>query len=122
MEPCPSPFNLARHVLQAGLAAPDKTALAEPGPPRETRWRYARLTRAVRGMAGGFRAAGLRPGDRLLLRLGNTADFPIAFLGAIAADIAVPVSKLTQLTSTPIASSYIPCTLANWNGIGHSRK
>jgi len=101
MEPCPSPFNLARHVLQAGLAAPDKIALAEPGPPRETRWRYARLTRAVRGMAGGFRAAGLRPGDRLLLRLGNTADFPIAFLGAIAADI-VPVPTAEGLTAPEI--------------------
>src|SRR6056300_31673 len=41
---------------------------------------------------------------------------------AIAALIAVPVSKLTQFTFTPISFSYVPICFAYSNGIGHSRK
>jgi acyl-coenzyme A synthetase/AMP-(fatty) acid ligase len=99
--PCPTPFNLADHVLAAGRRDPEKIALAVLGPARAERWSYARLTRAVLGMAGALRAEGLTPGDRVLLRLGNTVDFPVAFLGAIAADI-VPVPTAAGLTMPEI--------------------
>ena len=83
MHPCPSPFNLADDVLTAGRATPDKIALAVLGPAGAERWRFARLEGAVRATAGGLRALGLAPGARVLLRLGNDAHFPVAFLGAI---------------------------------------
>ena len=98
MQPCPAPFNLARYVLAAGRATPDKVALAILGPSRAERWRFADLEAAVLGMAGGLRARGLAPGDRVLLRLDNTPDFPVAFLGCIAAGL-VPVPTAAGLTA-----------------------
>jgi acyl-CoA synthetase (AMP-forming)/AMP-acid ligase II len=99
--PCPAPFNLADHVLSATPRDPEKIALAVLGPARAERWSYGRLTRAVRGMAGALRAHGLQPGQRVLLRLGNTVDFPVAFLGAVAADL-VPVPTAAGLTEGEI--------------------
>ncbi|EPX78440.1 class I adenylate-forming enzyme family protein [Salipiger mucosus] len=100
--PCPAPFNLAAHVLRAGAAVPDKIALSIVKPTGAERWSYARLTAAVRGTATGLLREGLVPGDLLLLRLGNTVDFPIAYLGAIAAGI-VPVPTSSQLTEKEVA-------------------
>ncbi|MGR3824544.1 MAG: class I adenylate-forming enzyme family protein [Salipiger marinus] len=100
--PCPEPFNLAAHVLAAGAATPDKVALAILRLTGAERWSYARLTAAVRGTATGLLQAGLSPGDILLLRLGDTVDFPIAYLGAIAAGI-VPVPTSAQLTAPEVA-------------------
>lgn len=106
MQPCPTPFNLADYVLQAGRRTPDKIALAVLGPARAERWSYGRLNAAVRAMAGGLRAAGLTPGARVVLRLGNDAHFPIAFLGAIAAGL-VPVPTAEALT-TPELDRMLP--------------
>ena len=94
-------MNLAEHVLRAGEARPDKLALSVVGAARAERWSYARLIRAVRGTATGLLQAGLRPGDRLLMRLGNTPGFPVAYLGAIAAGI-VPVPTSAMLTGREI--------------------
>jgi acyl-coenzyme A synthetase/AMP-(fatty) acid ligase len=96
-DPCPSPFNLADYVLSPADRVPDKIALAVLGTSRAERWSYARLQRAVLGMAGALTAEGVRPGDRVLLRLGNTVDFPVAFLGAVAAGL-VPVPTAAGLT------------------------
>lgn len=73
-------------------------------------WTYARLTAAMRGVATGLRDLGLAPGDRMLMRLGNTPDFPISYLGAIAAGIIpVPTSdKLTAPEVTRIAAEIKP--------------
>ncbi|WP_238366588.1 class I adenylate-forming enzyme family protein [Mesobacterium pallidum] len=101
--PCPKPFNMAAHVLAAGAAAPDKIALEVLSGDAPLRLSYAELIRAVRGTAGGLLAAGFRPGDRLLMRLGNTVDFPIAYLGAIAAGI-LPVPTSSLLTSEEVAA------------------
>ena len=100
--PCPAPFNLAAHVLRRAGDLPDKVALAIIGPARAERWQYARLKRAVLGTGSGLLQAGLRPGDRVLLRLGNTVEFPIAFLGAIAAGL-VPIPTSAQLTAREVA-------------------
>ncbi len=99
--PCPSPFNLAAHVLAPAADIPDKIALAVVTPAGAERWNYARLERAVRGVAGGLTAMGLPSGAPVLLRLGNTVDFPIAFLGAIAAGL-MPVPTSAQLTAEEI--------------------
>lgn len=95
--PCPAPFNLAAHVLAAADRVPDRIALQVVRPQGAERWSYARLQTAVRGTGAGFLAMGLRPGDRVLMRLGNTVDFPVVFLGAIAAGL-VPVPTSGQLT------------------------
>ena len=99
---CPAPFNMAEHVLAAGLATPDKIALAVLRPSGAERWSYARLRAAVLGTGAGLLAAGLAPGDVLLMRLGNTVDFPVAYLGAIAAGI-VPVPTSSQLTEREVS-------------------
>lgn len=101
MMACPKSFNLADYALHAGRALPDKIALAVLGPARAERWSFARLEGAVRAMAGGLLAAGLVPGDRVLLRLGNTAEFPVAFLGAIAAGV-IPVPTAEGLTTAEL--------------------
>ncbi|MFC0159584.1 class I adenylate-forming enzyme family protein [Mameliella alba] len=99
--PCPAPFNLAAHVLAAGETTPDKIALSVVKPSGAQRWSYGRLIAAVRGTATGLLQAGLEPGDILLMRLGNTVDFPIAYLGAIAAGV-VPVPTSSQLTAPEV--------------------
>lgn len=100
--PCPHPFNLAAHVLGRAKDQPDKIALAVLSLSGADRWSYARLESAVLGTATGFLRAGLRPGDRVLMRLGNTVEFPIAYLGAIAADL-VPIPTSSQLTAPEVA-------------------
>jgi acyl-coenzyme A synthetase/AMP-(fatty) acid ligase len=100
--PCPAPFNLAAYVLGRAEELHDKTALAVIGPSRAEQWSYARLEAAVRGTATGFLAHGLQPGDRLLMRLGNTIEFPICYLAALAADI-IPVPTSSLLTAPEIA-------------------
>ncbi|UWQ17560.1 class I adenylate-forming enzyme family protein [Jannaschia sp. M317] len=91
-------FNLAAHVLGPGRARPDHPALIVPGTLRLT---HAALLRAVEARAGGFRARALPQGARILLRLGNTPDFPITYLAACAAGL-VPVPTSAQLTASEI--------------------
>jgi len=100
--PCPAPFNLARHVLTRGDASPDKIALSVLGAARSDDWSFGALEQAVRGTGTGLLNAGLKPGDIVLMRLGNTVDFPIAYLGAIAAGL-VPVPTSSQLTEPETA-------------------
>lgn len=97
----PGPFNMTAHVLGQAARLSDKSALQIIGPRGAERWSYARLSAAVLGCARGFHDLGLAPGSRVLLRLGNTAEFPVAFLGAIAAGL-VPVPTSTQLTQAEL--------------------
>jgi len=100
--PAPSAFNMAAHVLAHADALPDKVALAVIGPSRAERWSHGRLKAAVQGTATGLLGLGLVPGDIVLMRLGNTVDFPIAYLGAIAAGL-VPVPTSSMLTAAEVA-------------------
>ncbi|WP_397542891.1 AMP-binding protein [Roseovarius salis] len=100
--PCPEPFNLAAHVLRRADDLPDKVALAILGMSRTERWSYAKLKRAVLGTGTGLLREGLTPGDKVLMRLGNTVEFPIAYLGAIAGGL-VPVPTSSQLTGREVA-------------------
>lgn len=107
----PRPFNMAEHVLGASASRlPDKMALQIIRPTGAERWSYARLMAAVRGCATGLLAQGLVPGDRVLMRLGNQVEFPVLFLGALAAGL-VPVATSSQLTEaeiTPMARRINP--------------
>ena len=99
--PCPSPFNMAAHVLAHADDLPDKIALAVLSPSGADRWSYARLAAAVRGTGTGLLRAGFKPGDILLMRLGNTVEFPIAYLAAIAVGM-IPVPTSSQLTAAEV--------------------
>lgn len=99
--PCPQGFNLAAHVLAAADRVPDKIALAVVNPTGAQRWSYARLRHSILGCATGFLDHGLVPGDRLLMRVGNVVEFPIAYLAAIAVGI-VPIPTSAQLTEPEV--------------------
>ncbi len=99
----PARFNMARYCLEAAArATPDKVALivvsdARAPVERAERWTYARLDDAVRRVAAGLRDLGLEPGERLMIRMGNTSDYALLFFGAIAAGC-VPLPSSAQLT------------------------
>ena len=99
--PCPQDFNLAEYVLRYADETPDKIALAVLNLAGSEQFSYAKLKTAVLGTGRGFIDLGLRPGDRILMRLGNTVDFPIAYLGAIAVGL-VPVPTSAQLTEPEV--------------------
>src|SRR6056297_2548611 len=99
--PCPSRFNLAAHVLSAAHRLPDKIALAVVHPTGAQRWSYARLRQSILGCATGLLNGGLAPGDRLLLRVGNCVEFPVAYLAAISVGI-VPIPTSSQLTDPEV--------------------
>ena len=102
--PCPAAFNMAGHTLAAAARTPDKTALeilAAPGAVAE-RWSYRTLADAVLATAGGLAARGIGRGDRVLIRLGNSADFPVLFFAANALG-ALPVPVSAELTAAEIA-------------------
>jgi acyl-coenzyme A synthetase/AMP-(fatty) acid ligase len=103
--PCPAPFNMAAYVLQHAGALGAKTALRvvsdETDATNET-LSYAALKAAVLGTGAGLLQAGLQPGDIVLMRLGNTVDFPIAYLGALAVGL-VPVPTSAALTEPEVA-------------------
>lgn len=93
---------MAAHVLAHADAIPDKVAVSVVDQTDATTLTYAALKQAVLGTGGGLLAAGCVPGDIVLLRLGNTIDFPIAYLGALAAGL-VPVPTSAALTEPEVA-------------------
>lgn len=100
----PARFNAARYCLGANAAArPDKTALVMVGEGAETaRLSYGDADRAVRGIAAGLLGLGLVPGDRVMIRMGNEADYVLVYFGALAAGLmALPSSP--QLTPAEAA-------------------
>jgi acyl-coenzyme A synthetase/AMP-(fatty) acid ligase len=101
--PCPAPFNLAAYVLGRAGALADGPALVVVSPEGAEQWSYARLEAAVLGTAAGFLREGLRPGDRVLMRLGNSVEFPICYLAALAADL-IPVPTSAQLTAPEVSA------------------
>jgi acyl-CoA synthetase (AMP-forming)/AMP-acid ligase II len=100
----PERFNMARYCLAAQAERlPDKLALvvvadAKPGtPPLET-WTFAELEDAVLRVAAALEDRGLKPGDRILIRLDNTSTYPLLYFGAIAAGV-IAVATSSQLTA-----------------------
>ncbi len=118
-DPVPTSFNMAAHVLARAGDHPTKIALSVLGTDTAEHWSYAELEAAVRGVATGLLAMGLVAGDRVLLRLGNTPDFPIAFLACIAVDL-IPVPTSSQLTKaeiTAMAADLSPKAIIAGDGI-----
>jgi acyl-CoA synthetase (AMP-forming)/AMP-acid ligase II len=85
------PGNLVLMLRATAEARPAGEALVETGGgPRLT---YRELWDRAARVAGGLRAAGIGPGDRVALRLGNGVAWAVAFWGIqFAAAIAVPVN------------------------------
>ena len=105
----PDRFDMARYCLESGNIRPaDRLGLvvvhdADASPATDERWTFGELEGAVRRIAAGLLAEGLRPDDRVLLRMANTSDAALVFFGAIAAGlIAVPTSAL--LTADEVAA------------------
>lgn len=99
--PCPAPFNLAAYVLEHEARFADKPALEIVARDHHEVWRYKELQRAVYGAAAGLTAQGLPEGARVLLRIGNSIEFPLAFLACITAGL-VPVPTAAPLTGPEI--------------------
>ncbi len=96
---CPAPFNMAEYVLREGLNCPDKPALEILGGPSFT---HGDIRKAVVNAAASFLSLGMKAGDKVLFRLGNNVDFPIAYLGCIWAGL-IPVPTSAQLTIAEIS-------------------
>ncbi len=83
---------------------PERTAIVELGGPSIT---YAQLWERALRVAGGLRDAGVRPGDRVALRLGNSLDWVLAFWGGqLAGAVVVP-------TNTRLAEPEVEYILAD---------
>jgi len=116
--PCPAPFNMAAHTFAPSAPAaraPERLSLEVIGADgrRAERWTHGALADAVRRSAGGLRARGVAKGDRILLRLGNSSDFPILFFAANALGaIPVPVSALlTAAEIAPVLADLAPALI-----------
>lgn len=115
----PARFNLAAHVLGRGAAIPQATALSLLRQDGATDYSYAQMAAMVRGCGTGLAALGLAPGARILMRLGNSVDFPVLFLGAIAAGF-VPVPTSAQLTApevTRLCATITPALIVAAQGV-----
>lgn len=117
--PCPPDFNLAQYVMAAGVKNPDKVALSIVGSESAQDWTYSTLRRAISGVAAGLQSYGLKSGDKVLMRLGNTVEFPLVFLGAAWAGLVpIPVSStLTETEITHIAELVDPQIIIAANGV-----
>src|SRR3954449_2664312 len=75
-------FDVARRLPQQPAVTDDRQA-----------WNYRELMQRVAGVAGGLRARGLVPGDRVLLSLENCGEFVELMFGCWAAGMcAVPAN------------------------------
>lgn len=116
---CPDPFNIAAYVLAEAGRTPDRIALQVMHPGGAERYSYGALEKAVRGTGTGLLQMGFRPGDRVLMRLSNSVDFPVLFLGAIAAGL-VPVPSSAMLTApeaSRICTEIAPVLIAAGPGV-----
>jgi acyl-CoA synthetase (AMP-forming)/AMP-acid ligase II len=78
---------------------PSAEALVEVGGDRLS---YSQLWDRAAHVAGGLRMDGIRPGDRVAIRLGNSIDWVLAFFGSLMAGaVVVPVN--TRFTDSEAA-------------------
>ncbi len=93
--------NIAAVCLSQAVAAGygDKEAMVFASAVGATQsYTYRELDALSARFAGSLSARGVRAGERLLLRLSNTAAFPIAFFGALRAGV-IPVPTSPLLTA-----------------------
>jgi benzoate-CoA ligase len=97
--PTPGPrFNFAAHLLQANAGRAAKAAFIDD----RGALSYGALQERVRRCAAALQAAGVRREERVLLLMLDSADWPVAFLGALYAGV-VPVAVNTLLTADDYA-------------------
>jgi benzoate-CoA ligase len=95
----PERFNAAQDLIAPNLAArADKTAIIDV----RGSMTYAELAGRIDRMAGAWAGLGTTRGDRVLLCLLDTRDFPTVFLGAIKAGV-IPVPLNTVMTADDFA-------------------
>jgi len=83
--------NLARILADAAAEHPERPALQVDGKALS----YAELDRRVAAAAVALRSRGVRPGDRVALRLPNSTAFVAAYFGVLRAGaVAVPLNML----------------------------
>jgi acetyl-CoA synthetase len=101
-------FNMAEYAIgHAARSAPGKTALlvydAQNAERPQEHWTFAEFEDAVLRLAAGLAARGLRRGDRVAIRLGNSSQSALLYFAAMAGGfIALPLSD--QLTATELKS------------------
>ncbi|MBL8306080.1 MAG: benzoate-CoA ligase family protein [Rubrivivax sp.] len=94
----PAAFNFAAHLLAENAGRADKAAFIDDLGTLS----YGQLADRVKRVAAGLRALGIKREERVLLLMQDTADWPVAFLGAIYAGT-VPVAVNTLLTADDYA-------------------
>ena len=100
----PERFNAARYCLAENTRLrPDKTALVMVGEGGAvSRLTFAEAERAVLAIAAGLSALGLEAGARVMIRMGNEADYVLVYFGALAAGL-VALPSSAQLTASEAA-------------------
>lgn len=80
----------------------------------ETRWTYEQLLEKAETAAAGFLKLGLHPGDRVVVQIGNSAEFLSAVFGLFLARLvpvyALPAHRLTEIAhfvAKSAASGYV---------------
>lgn len=84
-------IGIPEHVAEWARRTPDRVAIVFEG----RTLTYAELDRQARGVAGWLRSAGVRPGDRVGVHLGNSPEFVVAFLAVLSIGaVHVPVNPM----------------------------
>ena len=91
-------FNFAAHLLALNVARASKPAFVDDTGVLT----YGELDAAVRRLAAGLLAMGIRREERVLVLMHDSCHWPIAFLGAMYAGV-VPVAVNTLLTAQDYA-------------------
>jgi len=91
-------FNFARHLLEANAGRPDKIAFIDDAGALT----YGALDERARRLAAALKDAGVKREERVMLLMHDSADWPVAFLGALLAGV-VPVAVNTLLTADDCA-------------------
>lgn len=102
----PELLNLARYCLeQSARFFPEKTGLiaaaTQNASAEDGVWTYAELEKNILTGAKNLLDHGIKPGERLLIRLDNTADYAFLFFAACAAGI-IPIPTSSQLSAREI--------------------
>jgi acyl-coenzyme A synthetase/AMP-(fatty) acid ligase len=84
----PEKLNLATAVLDDPIAAGAGAHVALIGEHGTTT--YAEIAGLVNGLAAGLSNRGIKPGDRVLIKMGNSVEFAAAFLAAVKLGV-IPV-------------------------------
>ena len=122
MEPTdetPERFNIAAYALgRMAATKPDNVALMVfDGTTHEPSdvWTYAALEDAVLRTTTGLQSLGIKMGDRVLLRMGNSIWFPIVYFACLAGGfVPVPTSdRITQRDLDHIAKDCRPVIIAH---------